>query len=94
MCGRSRCRYNSKVTRAALELELYFILIQGGVIYDIINERQRKYRKRPRRRSHRSQDRDVISMHKNGISKVLIANVTGFSEEKVDEILRNSMTLV
>ena len=36
----------------------------------------------------------VISMHKNGISKVLIANVTGFSEEKVDEILRNSMTLV
>ena len=36
----------------------------------------------------------VISMHKNGISKVLIANVTGFSEEKVDGILRNSMTLV
>ena len=31
MCGRSRCRYNSKVTRAALELELYFILIQGGL---------------------------------------------------------------
>ena len=35
----------------------------------------------------------VISMHKNGISKALIANVTGFSEEKVDEILRGSMTL-
>lgn len=52
MCGRSRCRYNSKVTRAALELELYFILIQGGLpmtfpeivkttLWDIIDEMSR-----------------------------------------------------
>ena len=31
----------------------------------------------------------AISMYKNGISKPLIAKVTGFSEEKIDKILKN-----
>lgn len=30
----------------------------------------------------------AISMYKNGISKPLIAKVTGFSEEKIDKILK------